>query len=441
MKNKIAILLLILFFQNVFSQQGFQFDKNVKKIAIPFQLINNLIFIPIQVNGVELNFLLDTGVKETILFGLNDLEEINFKNSETIKMKGFGYNDFVDGIKSRNNRLIVNGFLDYNHEVYIVLDQSFNFSSQVGIPVNGIIGFNFFKNYLVETDYERKKIFVYKETEKIRKKIIKNYKSIDINIENGKPYIKVQVQLKERIIETKMLLDNGSSDAIWLFENQKNKIEIPEQNIDDYLGRGFSGDIFGKRSRIDKLKIDNFEFINPITSFPDSLSVKNSNLVNNREGSIGSEILMRFDIIYDYPNSKIYFKKNNKFNQPFNYNMSGIEIQHEGLQWVKEEEELKKNPFGTISFDLAEERVVNLKYKFSLKPIFKINSIRKNSTAEISGLQKDDIIIAINQKDTYKYSLQEINEILKSEDGKWIYITIERNNKIIKFKFQLKKLL
>ena len=106
-----------------------------------------------------------------------------------------------------------------------------------------------------------------------------------------------------------------------------------------------------------------------------------------------------------------------------------------------EEEELKKNPFGTISFDLAEERVVNLKYKFSLKPIFKINSIRKNSTAEISGLQKDDIIIAINQKDTYKYSLQEINEILKSEDGKWIYITIERNNKIIKFKFQLKKLL
>ena len=64
----------------VFSQEGFQFETDKKKVTIPFQLINNLIFIPINVNGVELNFLLDTGVEETILLSLEDKEELNFNN-------------------------------------------------------------------------------------------------------------------------------------------------------------------------------------------------------------------------------------------------------------------------------------------------------------------------------------------------------------------------
>jgi hypothetical protein len=46
-------------------------SKEVNKVKIPF-LINNLVFIPINVNGVE--FLLDSGVKETILFSLEEMK-------------------------------------------------------------------------------------------------------------------------------------------------------------------------------------------------------------------------------------------------------------------------------------------------------------------------------------------------------------------------------
>ena len=31
------------------------------------------------------------------------------------------------------------------------------------------------------------------------------------------------------------------------------------------------------------------------------------------------------------------FKPNKYFDDPFNYNMSGIEVQHFGIQWIKEE--------------------------------------------------------------------------------------------------------
>ena len=40
---------------------------SVKK-APNFKLINNLIIIPVEVNGVTLSFLLDTGVSKPIIF-------------------------------------------------------------------------------------------------------------------------------------------------------------------------------------------------------------------------------------------------------------------------------------------------------------------------------------------------------------------------------------
>jgi hypothetical protein len=43
----------------------------------------------------------------------------------------------------------------------------------------------------------------------------------------------------------KLLIDVGNSDAIWLFQDVSNKI-VPTNNFDDYLGKGFSGDVIGK---------------------------------------------------------------------------------------------------------------------------------------------------------------------------------------------------
>jgi C-terminal processing protease CtpA/Prc len=109
------------------------------------------------------------------------------------------------------------------------------------------------------------------------------------------------------------------------------------------------------------------------------------------------------------------------------------------LQWVKEEELINKN--ASITLDVAQDKLVNFKYKFSLKPVFKITNVRKNSPAAVCGILKDDVILSINKNKVYTYSLQEINEMLKSEEGKWITLEIERNNKTYVFKFQLQTML
>ena len=90
-----------------FGAGGFQFDNEVNKVSVPFKLINNLVFIPIKVNGIELNFLLDSGVEETILFSLEEKKEVSFFNVEKITLRGLGSEDAIEGLKSTNNILEV----------------------------------------------------------------------------------------------------------------------------------------------------------------------------------------------------------------------------------------------------------------------------------------------------------------------------------------------
>lgn len=435
--------LLLIAITPVFAQDGFVFDKGVEKVTLPLILINNLVFIPIKVNGVELNFLLDTGVEETILFSLGDNPDVNFYNSEKITLKGLGSEDAIEGLKTTNNVLELNGARSHNQLIYVILDQSFNLSSQIGIPVNGIIGYQFFKDNLVRIDYGSKKVVIYKNDAANLKKIQKKFKKMPITIEKSKPYLMGNVAINESNVAVKMLIDIGNSDSVWLFQNLSELIKVPSKNFEDFLGKGFSGDIEGKRARIDGFSFDKYNFKSPIVAFPDSSSIKSVRMVQNRVGSVGGEILKRFSVVFDYKNEQLYLKKNSNFNEPFTYNKSGIEIQQNGLQWVQETVKLETVPLsGAAAFDRNGKNITNdFKYKFQLKPIYEISNIRKNSPAANCGLQVGDVIVSVNKSSAYRYSLQKLNEMFKSEEDKWIYLEIERNSQVLKFSFQLQDIL
>ena len=432
MKKIVILCLLLIYVLPTLGQGDFLFQKNVDKVVIPFKLINNLIFIPIKVNGVELNFLLDSGVDETLLFSMDDKKEVSFFNVEKVTLRGLGSENSVEGLKSKNNILEISGLKSTDHMLYVILDQNFNLSSHIGIPVNGIIGYHFLKNNLVEINYERKRITVYKDSNKNRKNLERKFQNVPISLEKSKPYINGSVIISANEIPVKLLVDIGNSDAVWLFQNSSELIKVPEKNFEDYLGKGFSGDVEGRRAQIKKFTMSKFEFENPVIAFPDTISIRNVKMVKNRAGSVGSEILKRFVVVFDYSNEKMYLKKNGEYNAPFSYNKSGIELQHYGLQWVQETVRLE-----TVPLSEGIDTSTNFKYKFVLKPVYLIASVRKNSTAALGGIQKDDILVSINGVPAYKYSLEKINMLLKSEEERWVTLEVERNNKLLKFKFQL----
>lgn len=430
-----VVSLFFALFISIFSNAQNAFEiQDGKKLSIPFKLINNLIFIQIEVNGVDLTFFVDSGVHETTIFSLED-KNLTLSNLEKMTFTGLGSSGSIEGFKSENNvAKIGKNFVNKSFAFYIISDPEFNISSHIGIPVNGIIGYHFFKDHQIVIDYEAKKMIVYSDSQKFQSKT-KKFEQFPITIEKFKPYLEADVEMTKERKPSKLLLDLGNTDAIWLFPKLIKDFVYNRPNIDDYLGRGFNGDVYGKRSRIHHLYIGKFAFEKPLTAMPDEYSIQHLNLVQDRKGSIGSEILRRFTVAFDYKNQKIYLRKNRNFDDPFHFNMSGLDFKQDGLQWEQDlmPVETKKNP------NQQGTEVINnsLQYKFVLKPIFSIAGVRKDSPGALAGLQKDDVLIMINGKKTSDMTLQKINDLMKSEKGRTIELDITRKFKKMTIRFVL----
>jgi hypothetical protein len=441
MKKIILLFFLFGIAIPVFSQGGFEFVKTEnRRIAIPFKLINNLTFIPVKVNGVELLFLLDTGVSETILFGFEDTEMLHLNQIEKISIQGLGGNEAVQGIRSSGNILSINKIVSKNHLLYLILDPSFNLSAYVGVNINGIIGSSFFENHFVQIDYSNKMIHLYNLNSNFEKKIQK-YTKVPLLIEKRKPYLNARVQMNNSEVDVKLLVDSGNSDAIWLFDEVSDKVQVPQKHFDDYLGQGLSGVVEGKRARIDVFSIANFDFKAPIVAFPNFSSIKHISFSSNRLGSIGGEILKRFLVVFDYTNGLLYLKKNKFYKNKFYYNKSGIEVWRTGMQLVRKmvvipDKSLVLHP-EELKYDDSNGSKTNVKYKVELKPVYEIGYIRPNSKASECGLLAGDVLREINGKDAFDYSLQEINALLWSEKEIWIELKILRDGVELNFKFEL----
>ncbi|AWA31203.1 signal protein PDZ [Flavobacterium magnum] len=421
------------------AQDGFAALPNKNKITIPFQLINNLIIVPVSVNGVELSFLLDTGVEETVLFSLDD-REVPLHDVESLTLRGLGSQEGVDGLKSKRNKLSIGPLQYSNQEIFVVIDEQMNLSASLGVPVNGIIGYQFFKHNLVKINYAHKKLVIYNYNKANVKKITKNYTPLDISLERNKPYVVSAVTSGGEVVSAKLLLDTGNSDAIWLFDDRSDRISIPERHFEDFLGRGFSGPIFGKKARISDFALNRFRFRNPIASFPDTVSLRNVRMVENRLGSVGGEVIKRFQVIFDYTNSKFYLKKNANFELPFHCNTSGIELHHAGTKLVQEVNR-EHGTSSAVKIELGGGGEMDVKYKFELKPVYEIASVRKGSPADAIGLQQGDVLISINEAQSYKFTLQEINDLLKSDDGRKLLLEVQRKDRIMKFRLEMKSIL
>ncbi|WP_374463681.1 retropepsin-like aspartic protease [Chryseobacterium sp.] len=349
MKFKLLLLgLFLCIFVN--AQNSFELV-NTKKAVIPFKFINNLIFIPITVNGAELTFLLDTGVSDAILFSLEN-KELKLSNVEKVKFSGLGGSVSIDGLKSeRNMGKIGDEIINTSMSLYIIIDEEFNISPHVGIPVNGVIGYHFFKDHPIYIDYTSRKITVYESADLLKKKI-KRFEEFPITIEKDKPYLYAGVEMTNEKKDSKLLIDLGNSDAIWLFPTLIKNFVYNRPNIDDFLGRGFNGDIYGKRSRTHNFYLGDFKFEKPLTAMPDEFSIQHVNLVENRKGSIGGEIMRRFTVIFDYPNKKLYLKKNRNYDDPFHFNMSGLDFKQDGLEWQEDRVKIETQKSAMVTTEV-----------------------------------------------------------------------------------------
>lgn len=439
--HTILVSFVILCSFNLVAQTDFFLQNGLQKQTISFKLLSNLVVIPIEVNGKELNFIVDTGVGNTILFNLNPNDSLNLRNIEKIKLQGLGQEDPIDAIVSTGNELSLTNIKSDDEKVYVIFNDGFDLSSKLGITIHGIIGYDLFKSFTVRINYATKKITFYR-SRSYEYKLCKKCEVFPLEFNMKKPYINVAVVLKEAPttkFNVKLLIDSGGSDAMWLFENSHPDILPPLNYFKDYLGEGLSGSIYGKRTMIESLQIGKFVFTNPTVSYPDSISIAHALKFKERNGSLGASILRRFIVTFDYKNNRLMLKKGAKFKEPFRYNMSGIELVYNGKVLVKDEKVTESYNFNSrIS---SSKVVINTNYKYTFKPTYKIQKVRPGSPAALAGLQTGDILIKINGKYTFDLKLETIVHQFYEKENTKINLVIERNGIDYQYSFRLHDML
>lgn len=397
------IVLFTLFFQTTYGKEtGFSFRKGVSQIKVPIEVQNNLILIPIRINGsFEMNFILDTGVRTTILTEPVIANFLEIDSTETISIRGLGEGNAIEASLARNVSMDLPGIIGRGINMVILPQGLVSYSELFGKPVYGIIGFELFRSFVVEIDYNKK--FV-KFSSPFKYKPKKSWDKVPIQIRRGKPYVMAQFLSPDgEKMNTSWLIDTGSSQALSLFYED---MTSPDPSIYTLLGQGLNGSIYGKLARIERFSLGSYQFSSVVSAFPDpeALGIRGEEALR-WYGNIGSDILSRFRFIINYQRGEMYIKKGSKFRKPFEYNLSGVEVIAKGVTFSE----------------------------------FMVSYVRPDSPADKSGLQAGDEIVRINGIEADELEIGELYGMINKKAGRRVSLVVRRQEKSFRCNFVLEQ--
>ena len=414
MTRTFALLFLLLFASPQVQGQvpGF-FGKGTKnKVKLPFLSSNSLILLPVSVNGhPPIYFLLDTGVKANLLFSKALGDTLGLSYTRRIGMVGADGLSTVWAQVSPINTLDL-GEVEGRLQSLLVLEEDFlELESVIGVPVYGILGYEFFKYNAVKIDYDESEISFYRPEALVWKSPL--YRRLPLQLEDGKAYIEARVrQKKGPKLKAKLLLDTGANHGLLLNQETSPAIQLPEQLLETQLGQSLGGVLYGYMGRVEALSMGGLQLQEVLTSYPEESPFSTLLKASGRQGSLGAEVLGRTTLILDYPREAFFVRKGATFYHPFEFDMSGLVV----------------------------------KKALTKEKRWYIGEVREGSPAFQAGILPFDEILSINSVPLAFWELEQLFKLLRSEEGREIQFELRRyvNNDLknfsdIKASFPLKK--
>ncbi|MCP5046886.1 MAG: PDZ domain-containing protein [bacterium] len=374
-----------------------------KSRDIPVEIFDNMVYINVGINGSPLTFVLDTGAGGMSAIDTDTARglKLELKDKQTRPVgAGEGSIDIyrIDGVT-----ISPPGFETPAQQLF-----SFPLSARMdpfwGKTKRGMLGGNVLSRVVTVIDYVRKRVSFY---DPAGFKYSGSGEKIPFTKTMGTiPMVKAKIKVpgREQLVEASFLVDTGARMTVFNtpFVAKHKLLESVPHNIKAITGFGIGGETRGYVVRMEAVKLGAIEIKKPVMSLSTD---KSGALASDAfDGIVGGDFLYRFTVTFDYSRNQMILEKNKYFNDPFEFDMSGIFLRAEGTG------------FST----------------------FKVFRLLENSPATRAGLREGDIIHSIDGKKAASFTLETIKKALK-KDGRSIKLKIQRDGKIIPITLGLKR--
>ena len=270
--------------------------KEVPLAEIPITTVNNRNVIYVRVAHYDLHLVLDTGATKTSLF---QSEELAFADLERIGSSEIIFPALDEKVTgSRLEPLPIRlGDYEYQLESPLLVHKRPPVGDRLNFAFDGVLGQDFFHDFVVEIDPEARKLRLYKPGSKIG---ARTGTKIKLHIRGNAPYIDYfsQMPWERRPQRKSMLLDTGYQGllAFWSDEHfvsaaGKNRaIELRAQNKGIFTRATF---------RLGRVKF---------MSAPVFIAPRTPMQAQERDGIVGNNVMNSHHHVIDFPGEALYLK-------------------------------------------------------------------------------------------------------------------------------------
>lgn len=279
--------------------------KSDEKVIVPFELIDNRIFVDVMINDQgPFKFIFDTGGANCITPQLAKRLNLTFVAAEDAT--GAGENS-IKSWKTQIQKFNLNSLLLQKQD-FMIMDLSAIQNAFEMKALDGIFGYEFLLKYSAQINYEKKLITFSSsnfETE--------GFFKIPFSFLADKPVVEAKING----FQAALLVDTGDRSSLTVFSNFRKIKKIDQSFVGKPIqttGYGIGGPIPGLVAKLESLEITPLIKFNEIIARTPTTK-GGFNAISDVNASIGNEILRQFHIIFDYKNKFIFLKPNANFGE------------------------------------------------------------------------------------------------------------------------------
>src|SRR5436190_8670049 len=323
--------------------------------TIPFEYTDDdNEILKVRINGSQpLNFTVDTGSDVFAIITARQARSLGLTAGNNYKVGVAGTVGEIEAAAISSANLTLPGVEALNQRIEVLITDVQ--ANNDGTEIDGVLGLEFLRHFVVDIDYENKTIKLFSPD---KFQYSGRGETIPIRIHGESPEVRMKlVTASGKTIESYFEIDTGMSGTVLFRTTTVNKYALAADvhTIQAATSIEGNGEFNGRIGRAKSLQLGRCAIDNPPVSVAQN--------VEGQGGLVGEEILRRFKVIFDFSHRRMILEPNSHFKDRYEEDMSGISLTPENANAAK---------------------------------VFRVRQVVAATPASDAGLQPDDLITMID---------------------------------------------